>query len=50
VPFPTNNLNTIQQKATQPWLEKAISGDTDPAEAMANAAKDIQAEIAKLAS
>lgn len=47
VPFPANTTNTIQQKATQPWLEKAISGDTDPAEAMQNALNEINEEIAK---
>ena len=47
VPFPANTTNVIQQKATQPWLEKAISGDVDPAEAMQNALKEINDEIAK---
>lgn len=47
VPFPANNTVTIQEEKTQPWLEKAISGKTDPAEAMQNAAKDIQSELAK---
>lgn len=48
VPFPSDLYNTIQSQATQPWLEKAISGQTDPATAMAGAAKDIQDQIAKL--
>lgn len=47
VPFPANTTNTIQSTATQPWLEKAISGDVDPAEAMQNALKEINDEIAK---
>lgn len=47
VPFPANTTNVIQQKATQPWLEKAISGDTDPAEAMQKALEEINEEIAK---
>jgi len=48
VPFPANTTNVIQSKATQPWLEKAISGDVDPAEAMGNALKEINDELAKL--
>jgi len=48
VPFPSNTYFQIQLQATQPWVEKAISGDTDPAEAMAGAAKDIADQIAKL--
>lgn len=48
VPFPATNTNTIQQKSTQPWVEKAISGDVDPSEAMQSALKDIQAELDKL--
>ena len=48
VPFPSNMYQTIQTQATQPWVEKAISGGTDPATAMAGAAKDIQDQIAKL--
>ena len=48
VPFPSNQYQTIQTQATQPWVEKAISGDTDPAEAMAGAVKDIQDQISKL--
>jgi ABC-type glycerol-3-phosphate transport system substrate-binding protein len=48
VPFPANMYQTIQNDAIQPWMEKAISGEVDPAEAMANAAKDIQDQIANL--
>jgi len=48
VPFPTNLYYTLQGPAIQPWLEKALSGNTDPAEAMAGAAKDIADQVAKL--
>jgi len=50
VPFPANTTNVIQSTATQPWLEKAISGETDPAEAMQNALQEINDEIAKQTS
>ena len=48
VPFPTNLYYTLQGPAIQPWMEQALSGDKDPAEAMAAAARDIQDAIAKL--
>lgn len=48
VPFPANRMHQIQLKFTGPWLEKAIAGDVEPAEAMAQALKEIQDEAAKL--
>jgi ABC-type glycerol-3-phosphate transport system substrate-binding protein len=48
VPFPANQYYTIETQYAQPWVEKAIGGDMDPAEAMASAVKDIQDQIAKL--
>jgi ABC-type glycerol-3-phosphate transport system substrate-binding protein len=48
VSFPANQYFTIQNESTKAWVEKAISGQMPPEEAMAGAAKDIQDQIAKM--
>lgn len=50
VPFRTDNTRNIQSEATQPWLEQAIAGEIDPAEAMQSALQDIQDDIEQLTS